>query len=255
MKILSLNGLKELGKKKLFMIPYFFTFANAFLGFMAVIKTLEGNYAVAAYCIIVAVLIMDTLDGRLARALHSSSSLGMELDSLCDAISFCLAPVILLYSWYLHAFGFVGFFVLTFFLCAGLLRLARFNVLTTQKGVSSFFLGMPTPVGALFIALLVVHYEWILATPFAFLLHPIGILVVVATLAYLMISSVRFPSFKLFQYSFLTSLLLFGGLGFIIIYSVVKGIPFFFLGITFYIFSSIFFQVYSFFRKIITKVH
>ena len=98
------KNLKKKGKQNLFIVPFLFTFANAVFGLLSVIKTLECEFVTASYCIILAAL-MDFFDGKLARAFNSTSCLGMELDSLCDAISFCFAPAILLYSWYFHNFG------------------------------------------------------------------------------------------------------------------------------------------------------
>src|SRR3989338_3074570 len=108
------------------LIPFFFTFGNVFFGFYSIIKTIEGDFIAAALCIMAAA-IMDAIDGRLARFLGTAGDLGSELDSLCDAVSFCLAPSVLLYSWYLHDFGHAGLFVpaLVLYLCAGLFRLAR----------------------------------------------------------------------------------------------------------------------------------
>lgn len=127
MKSIGFRDLQNSGKKKLFLIPFFFTFANALCGFMSVVKTLDEEYLIAALCIILAAG-MDLCDGRLARMIGSTSVLGMELDSLCDAISFCFAPAILLYSWSLYQLGVAGLVVLSLYLCAGLFRLARFNI-------------------------------------------------------------------------------------------------------------------------------
>ena len=91
-------------------VPFIFTFANVFFGFFSIIKTIEGDFIAAALSIIVAA-VMDGIDGRLARYLGTDGDLGSELDSLCDAVSFCLAPAVLLYSWYLHGFGHAGLFM------------------------------------------------------------------------------------------------------------------------------------------------
>ena len=87
MKLISFKKLQHSGKKNLFIIPFLFTFGNALCGFMSVIKTLDEEYLLAALFILLAAL-MDLCDGRLARWFGSTSVLGMELDSLCDAISF-----------------------------------------------------------------------------------------------------------------------------------------------------------------------
>ncbi|MCF7900493.1 CDP-diacylglycerol--serine O-phosphatidyltransferase, partial [Candidatus Babeliales bacterium] len=139
-------------------IPFVFTFANALFGFLSIIKTIEGNFVFAGLCIMAAAL-MDAFDGRLARYLGTEGQLGTELDSLCDAISFCLAPAVLMYSWYLHDFGHAGIFViaLVFYVCAGLLRLARFNITAADQSV--FFLGLPTSIAAFFIVQIILYQE------------------------------------------------------------------------------------------------
>src|SRR5581483_7627158 len=111
-----------------------------------------------AYYIILAAF-MDLIDGRLARALGSSSYFGMELDSLCDAISFCLAPSVLLYSWFPGPVVGWGTLSLVLYLCLGLSRLARFN-LTAEKQQAAF-IGLPTPIAAFFVSTLILSDTWI----------------------------------------------------------------------------------------------
>lgn len=181
-------------KHSLFLIPFFFTFANAILGLMSVFKTLDSEYALAAYCILLAAF-MDGLDGRLARALNSCTVLGMELDSLSDAISFCVAPVVLLYSWELQDFGTLGFIVLAIYLCAGLFRLAKFNIIS--KDQSNFFLGLPTPIAAFFLTSIVLYRDWISQNKLAyFLLEKYVLFVAVIFISFLMVSKIKFPTFK-----------------------------------------------------------
>src|SRR5262245_15894422 len=115
MKFITFAKLQNSGKKNLFLIPFLFTFGNALCGFLSVIKTLDQEYTLAALFIVLAAL-MDLCDGRLARMFGSTSVLGMELDSLCDAISFCFAPAILLYSWSLYQLGIGGLIVLGIYL-------------------------------------------------------------------------------------------------------------------------------------------
>src|SRR5262245_44761503 len=107
MRLISFENMHPSSKKKLFIIPFLFTFGNALCGFMSVIKTLDEEFMLAAFFILLAAL-MDLCDGRLARWFGSTSVLGMELDSLCDAISFCFAPAILLYSWSLYHLDYAG---------------------------------------------------------------------------------------------------------------------------------------------------
>lgn len=247
MKIISLKVLKESGKRKLFVVPYFFTFGNAFFGFLAVINVFNGNYTAAAYCVVLAAL-MDMCDGRLARAFKTSSYLGMELDSLSDAISFCFAPAVLVYTLLQDKVGFLSVVVPGLYLCAGLLRLAKFNQLSA-KGVHSFFTGMPTPIAALFIVQLVIHRAWISQNFFGFLLQPGWLLLTVAVLAVLMVSAIRYPSFKKVNPS---SKLAFAGafvVAGMIIFSFIRGIPAFFFITIAYILSGMLIELYDALKK------
>lgn len=194
---LSLKSLRDSGKRtierKLFMIPFLFTFLNAFFGLLAVVNTLDENYILAAYCILLAAC-MDFCDGRLARAFGSCSGLGMELDSLCDAVSFCFAPAILLYAWRLHEYGILGLLVVTGYLCAGLFRLAKFN--SMQMNQMPYFLGLPTTFAAFFIANLVLAYGWVAQSPLYMIVSYKGLIAVIVSLAFLMPCTLRFSSFK-----------------------------------------------------------
>ncbi len=249
--MISLKVLKESGKRKLFIVPFFFTFANAFFGFLAVTNVFNGNYMRAAYCVLFAAL-MDVLDGRLARALRTSSYLGMELDSLSDAISFCFAPAMLVFSLLQDKVGFLGIAVPGFYLCAGLLRLARFNQLSA-KGVLPFFTGVPTPIAALFIVQLVINQVWIAESSFRFLLQPSWLLMTVVVLALLMISPFRYPSFKKVNPTSkfaLAGLVVMAG---IIIFSFIRGFPFFFFVTVTYIMSGFIIELYAVMRRLLVR--
>lgn len=189
------------GKQSLRAIPYLFTFSNAILGFLSVTKALDADFTAAAYCILLAAF-LDGFDGRIARALGSTSIIGMELDSLADAVSFCVSPVILLYSWELQDFGGPGILILLFYLCAGLFRLARFNSLGQQNQMLSFW-GLPTTLAAFFIASVVLYEDWISLSRWYFLLNESWIILLLGLISLLMISSLRFPAFKQMRiYSF-----------------------------------------------------
>jgi CDP-diacylglycerol--serine O-phosphatidyltransferase len=233
-------------------IPFIFTFANVFFGFLSIIKTIEGDFIAAALCIIVAA-VMDGLDGRIARYLGTSGDLGSELDSLCDAVSFCLAPAVLLYSWYLHDFGHVGLFApaLVLYLCAGLLRLARFNLLDNDQHI--FFLGLPTTIAALFFAQLVLYQQFVGET-LPTVLDKNVLVGLVASMAFLMLSSLKFPAFKKPNFSF-RRLVTYFKIGFMVAiasWCYYYDYPFFLLLITAYILGSL--LVNCFFKaKIIIK--
>lgn len=191
--VVILNNFKLKYKRSLYLIPFFFTFANAMLGLLAVFKTLNSEFITAAYCILLATF-CDCLDGRLARKFNTTTMLGMELDSLCDAISFCMAPAVLLYSWEVQEFGTIGLICLMIYLCAGLLRLARFNVISDSA--DNIILGLPTTVAAFFITCLVLCENSIPNKLSTFLLQKNVLLPAVFLIAFLMISKIPFPSFK-----------------------------------------------------------
>ena len=127
-------------------LPSLFTTGNLFLGFWAIVKTLDGDFAQAAPLIGGAV-VLDMLDGRIARLTGTQSAFGAELDSLADTVSFGVAPALLAYGWALHSVPRAGWPAAFLFLVCGVLRLARFNV---QKHVvdSRFFVGLPIPAAA-----------------------------------------------------------------------------------------------------------
>ena len=177
-------------KKGLHLLPHLFTLGNAFFGFCSVILSAQGNLFAAAYFIFLGAL-MDALDGRVARFIGCSSDLGVQLDSLGDAISFCLAPAILAYFWQLKQLGFIGTIFCALFLLAGVIRLARFNLICEKQTV--FFIGLPSTMAGCFLTTVLLNSKKVLARPDCFLTF-IAILTLV--LAFLMISTVPFPSFK-----------------------------------------------------------
>ncbi len=194
---IMLKALGELGKKRyrksLSIVPYIFTFLNAFFGFLSVAFALHDDIAMAALCIGFAAL-MDCCDGRIARRFGMTSSLGAELDSLCDAISFCFAPIILLFCFHAYPMQGMQIIILSLYLCAGLFRLARFNC--SQSSASPFFSGLPTPAAAFVVASLLFYHERIAQSSLRFMLNPTNSLVLVFFLAILMVSSIPFSSFK-----------------------------------------------------------
>lgn len=180
-------------KKTVQAFPYVFTFGNAFFGFIAVISAIEGSITQAATCILLAVL-MDAFDGRVARYFGVTSTMGMELDSLCDAVSFCLAPMVIVYSVY-ETVSYWLIAALTFYLCAGLFRLARFNTIEPAQSMY-FFKGLPTTVAAIFIASVIFYRSWLAASVFAPLLAQAWMAFFVVIVAGLMISPFLYPAFK-----------------------------------------------------------
>ncbi|HPW17420.1 MAG TPA: CDP-diacylglycerol--serine O-phosphatidyltransferase [Candidatus Aminicenantes bacterium] len=135
-------------------VPSLFTLTNLFFGFMSVLLTFRGRYRSAAILIIVAAL-MDGLDGLVARATHTPSDFGIELDSLADAVSFGLATSVLLYYWGLEMAGPPAVFFSFVFLTAGVLRLARYNVRTKVPTDRKHYQGLTVPSAAIFMASIV----------------------------------------------------------------------------------------------------
>ncbi|MCF7899382.1 CDP-diacylglycerol--serine O-phosphatidyltransferase [Candidatus Babeliales bacterium] len=176
-------------KKSIALLPNLFTLGNAFFGFCSIILSSRGDLITASYCILIAAL-MDALDGRLARLMGVDSALGVQLDSLSDAVSFCMAPAFLIYFWQLKKMGFLGLIVSSIFLLAGLWRLAKFNILHDVQ--TKFFLGVPTTIAACFLATLYLNFIHV-DQNFYFLFF---ISILVLFLAFLMVSSLRFPTFK-----------------------------------------------------------
>jgi CDP-diacylglycerol--serine O-phosphatidyltransferase len=165
-------------------IPNALTASNLVLGVFSIISTLQNDYTAAAL-FIVAAMIADGLDGRVARYFNASSDFGKELDSLCDLASFGVAPAILAYSFLLKDFGVMGYIIAAFFAVCGALRLARFNVNTTV--VKGFFMGLPIPAGGCAVATFVMLG-----------IKPTGMIfpIMVSIFAYLMVSTIHYPDFK-----------------------------------------------------------
>jgi len=140
-------------RRGIYLLPNMLTTAALFAGFYAIVQAMNGNYDQSAAAIFVA-MVMDGLDGRVARMTRTQSAFGAEYDSLSDMVSFGVAPALVIYVWALKGMGKLGW-IAAFVYCAGTaLRLARFN---TQLGVADkrYFQGLPCPAAAVLIAGLV----------------------------------------------------------------------------------------------------
>ena len=171
-------------------LPSLFTTGNLFLGFWAIIKTLDGQFAEAAP-LIGGAAVLDILDGRIARLTNTQSEFGAQLDSLADAVSFGVAPALLAFAWGLHLVPRAGWPAAFLFLMCGVLRLARFNV---QKNVvdARFFVGLPIPAAAAQVAAVV----FVLPEPPGERWQAGLVLALVVVAAFLMVSTFRYRSFK-----------------------------------------------------------
>lgn len=180
---------KKLGVH-IYILPNLMTIGNLFCGFFSIIMTFQGDFKSASIAIVVAAL-FDQLDGRLARLTRATSKFGAELDSLCDLVSFGVAPAMLMYQWSLSPFGRLGMMAAFLFAACGALRLARFNV---QVGVveKNYFQGLPIPMAAGIVAssyLAFQDMQWRA-------LKSIPLLAMTILLAIVMVSNFRYRSFK-----------------------------------------------------------
>ena len=140
------QSLREKRGRGIFLLPSLLTTANLFSGFLAVLLTSHGRYAEAAVAILAAIL-LDILDGKVARLTSTTTQFGLEFDSLADVVSFCVAPAFLLYAWALSHLGRAAWLASFLFVICGALRLARFNVHSAVTD-RRYFVGLPTPAAA-----------------------------------------------------------------------------------------------------------
>ncbi len=199
----------------IYLLPNLFTTAALFAGFYAILAAIGGQFESAAQAIFVA-MVLDGIDGRVARLTNTQSDFGAEYDSLSDLIAFGLAPSLLAYEWILASFGKVGFMAAFLYTACTALRLARFN---TQSGIADkrFFQGLPSPAAAATVAGFVWvsrQYDWTNHPGYAVLC-----LLIITACALLMVSKFRYRSFKDFdargRVPFMTLLLMVLAFGFI----------------------------------------
>ena len=181
-------------RRGVYLLPSLFTLGNMFCGYACVVYAMRQEYQTAAFFIGLAIA-LDMLDGRIARLTGTESAFGLEFDSLADVISFGIAPAILSFAWGLSPLGRLGWAAGFVFVTAAAMRLARFNIQSASGGDKRYFVGMPSPAAAAVPA----------ATVYA---YPIGLydyrealpaLAMVLVPALLMVSTIRFRSFKNFD--------------------------------------------------------
>ena len=145
-----------LRKKSIYLLPNLFTTSALFAGFYAIVQSMNGHYDHAAAAIFIA-MVLDGIDGRVARFTHTQSSFGAEFDSLSDMVSFGVAPALVVYVWALQGMGKLGWIGAFIFCVGAALRLARFN---TKLDVADkrYFQGLPSPSAAAVVA----GFVWVL---------------------------------------------------------------------------------------------
>jgi CDP-diacylglycerol--serine O-phosphatidyltransferase len=189
-------------RKTYYILPNLFTLSSVFCGFVSISLSASGQGGADLYQAALAIcfgFFFDTADGRVARLTKTQTDLGRDLDSLADLVTFGVAPGLLVYKWGLTSFGRWGMFIAGLFVCAGAMRLARFNVLARReeaagiKTPGKYTLGLTIPAAASVLVLMVIvahnvgFYAWV-GQGF--------VAVVVLVLSYLMVSRVHFRSFK-----------------------------------------------------------
>ncbi|MFH1154998.1 MAG: CDP-diacylglycerol--serine O-phosphatidyltransferase [Pseudomonadota bacterium] len=185
---------KENVKKSIYVLPNLFTSMNIFCGFYAIVSAVDSRFVDASIAILVG-SVFDLLDGKIARATRTTSRFGVEYDSLSDLITFGLAPALTVYLWALKPLGRLGWLAAFLFMTCGALRLARFNTVSASSAgkASSYFQGLPIPASAgmavafiLFLSRFEIDPE-----PFRFVA-----LLLLYCLSFLMVSSLKYHSFK-----------------------------------------------------------
>lgn len=185
----SENG-EKVRRKGIYLLPNLFTTGALFAGFYAIIAAMHGSFESAAIAIFVA-MIMDGMDGRVARLTNTSSPFGEQYDSLSDMVSFGLAPALVIFSWSLHDLGKLGWAAAFIYAACAALRLARFN---TQIGLvdKKHFVGLASPAAAAIIASIVWMWHGSRPDGWAALL----LALITAVVGLLMVSNFRYNSFK-----------------------------------------------------------
>ncbi len=176
---------------KIPLLPNILTSASLFGGFYSIICSMNGKFEVAAIAIILSG-ILDAIDGRIARLTKKTSHFGLEYDSLSDLVAFGVAPSILIFKYSLQPLGRLGWIVTFIYLICGALRLARFNV-EIRSFKSTEFNGLPIPVSATFLCSMVLFSKGI---GLRLEERPLLVFFLALSMSYLMVSNVKYPSFK-----------------------------------------------------------
>jgi CDP-diacylglycerol--serine O-phosphatidyltransferase len=178
-------------RRGIYVLPNLITTASLFCGFYSIIASSQEKFVIAAITILAA-LVLDGMDGRIARFTNTTSKFGAEYDSLSDLIAFGVAPSLLAYNWTMSFYGKWGWIAAFLFVVCGALRLARYNI---QIGIieSKVFNGLPIPAAASVIATTVLFYDYV-GVEGKF--HNYYLLFFVTILSFLMVSNIKYYSFK-----------------------------------------------------------
>lgn len=176
--------------KVAYLLPNLFTAGSIFLAILAVVAASAGQFE-RAFWLVVLSAVFDALDGRVARMTQTTSQFGKEFDSLADVIAFGMTPAFIFYFAIGQQFGKLGILVCALYVIFGAVRLARFNI-TANDTEPNVFIGLPIPAAALLVVSWVLFWHQEIAT-----WASAGVLLgVVAAVSILMVSNIRYPSFK-----------------------------------------------------------
>lgn len=177
--------------KLIYVLPNLFTAGSIFVGIVSIFESVAKNFELASWLILLS-LILDGLDGRVARITKTESQFGAEFDSLADIVAFGVAPSMLLYFSFGYQFDRVGVLISALFVVFGAIRLARFNVMISEVE-SSVFIGIPIPAAAVFLT------TWVLMFDKYHFGATAMLMIFASVVAILMVSNIRYPSFKKFD--------------------------------------------------------
>ncbi|PIR23023.1 MAG: CDP-diacylglycerol--serine O-phosphatidyltransferase [Deltaproteobacteria bacterium CG11_big_fil_rev_8_21_14_0_20_45_16] len=195
-EISKVRDFKKLRRTGVFLLPSILTSLALFSGFFSIMHTIrvmagqESSFWLSGIAILIAAF-LDGMDGRIARLMNAESEFGFQFDSIADVVSFGVAPAVLVYAGFLNHLGRLGWFGAFLFVACASIRLARFNVISAQSSEKKYFKGLSSPVAAGGITLLVLIEHSLSGRVFELL-----VLGYTVFLAVLMVSNVRFRSFK-----------------------------------------------------------
>ena len=240
-------------RRGVYVIPTSLTILNLFFGFRAIVYATRAIEAIAAgrgdaaidffetACLsLLIAAVFDTFDGLIARQLNATSEFGKEYDSLADVVTFGAAPAVLVYAWGLHVFEKLGGGIAFLFLAAVSLRLARFNVMTGKTDYR-YFVGLPSPAGALTIASMIFYAP----APVTDRRFAIIVMIVTVATAFAMISPIRYRSQKGLNLQKERSLIYFLILGVILVLAYYRPREFWFIGAVCYLVSGALVKLWS----------
>nr|WP_298416141.1 CDP-diacylglycerol--serine O-phosphatidyltransferase [uncultured Halomonas sp.] len=187
----AVDDSKKARRRSIYLLPNLFTTSALFSGFFAVVASINGDFAAAAIAVFVS-MVLDGLDGRVARLTNTQSEFGAQYDSLADMLSFGVAPAIVAFAWILQDIGKIGWIAAFVYVACAALRLARFNVQIGSVD-KRWFIGLPSPSAAALVAGCVWVFHNFDANAFGF---KVFMTLVVAAAGVLMVSNIRYYSFK-----------------------------------------------------------